>query len=62
MAQDTEHGGAVSRRNFIASGAGVTGLAALGASAAEAKQDRPDLPPLGPRDTATVTLVQLTAG
>lgn len=62
MAQDTEHGGAVSRRNFIASGAGVTGLAALGASAAETKQEEETLPPLGPRDTATVTLVQLTAG
>ncbi|HRZ16548.1 MAG TPA: hypothetical protein P5141_03210, partial [Candidatus Hydrogenedentes bacterium] len=60
MAQDTEHGGAVSRRNFIASGAGVTGMAALGAAAAETKKEEAALPPLGPRDMATITMVQLT--
>ena len=53
MDHNTSMDGAVSRRDFIASGAGVAGMAALGAAAAE-KQDKSGAPLLGPRDTATV--------
>ncbi len=62
MAQDTEHGGAVSRRNFIASGAGVTGRPPWVRRRRKRRRKRRPCRRLDRATRATVTLVQLTVG